>query len=282
MSRARRATLIALLVAGGVSCGGTEWVRHAERELRPSGDEGWTREPTSVETRTEIGPQELAQIPIGPVAGPVEEAGAPPERVVVGRTKPPPLVPQPADPNLFRNTYYDFPKEQAGPSDRTLFDASCRPLARVTQSFHDQVCVQGSGQLASGRTVSFAKRGCVCAAVCPRTAQQICFERLDPAKFPYGRGAMGRAITPLRTVAVDSKVIALGTRIFIPEMSGLPGLDGAPHDGCFVAEDRGVRVIGRQVDIFTGDPATTLKYNALFPSNRGVHVVIDDPRCAAR
>jgi 3D (Asp-Asp-Asp) domain-containing protein len=80
-------------------------------------------------------------------------------------------------------------------------------------------------------------------------------------------------------VAVDSKVIALGTRIFIPELLGLPRPDGTPHDGCFIAEDRGIRVVGRQVDVFTGDPSMTAKWNALFPSNRGVHVVIADPRC---
>jgi 3D (Asp-Asp-Asp) domain-containing protein len=142
--------------------------------------------------------------------------------------------------------------------------------------------VQGSGRIASGATVSFAKRDCACADVCPRTGQKVCFEQLDPARFPHGRGAMGRAITPLRTVAVDSDVIPLGTPLWIPELVGLPQADGSKHDGCFVAEDRGVKVVGRQIDVFTGDPAMTARWNALYPSNRGVRVVLRDPRCGGR
>jgi 3D (Asp-Asp-Asp) domain-containing protein len=180
---------------------------------------------------------------------------------------------------LFRNTYYDFPRESAGTKTATIFDPSCAEIAKVTQDFHDRVCVQGSGRIESGATVSFAKRDCACAAVCPRTAQKVCFERLDAARFPHGRGATGRAITPMRTVAVDSAVIPLGTPIFVPEFVGLPRLDGTPHDGCFVAEDRGLKVVGRQIDVFTGDPAQTARYNALVPSNRGVHVSINDARC---
>jgi len=181
---------------------------------------------------------------------------------------------------LFRNTYYDFPREGQGTRDATVYDASCAPIVSVTRAFHDAVCVQGSGRLASGATVSFARRDCACAEVCPRTGQRVCYERLDPARFPHGRGAMGTAITPLRTVAVDSAVIPLGTALFIPELVGLPLADGRPHDGCFLAEDRGIKVVGQQIDVFTGDPAVTARWNALFPSNRGVHVVPRDPRCA--
>jgi 3D (Asp-Asp-Asp) domain-containing protein len=184
--------------------------------------------------------------------------------------------------DVFRNTYYDFPREGEGPRESTVFDAKCAPIAAVTTAFHDAVCVQGSGRLASGATVSFARRDCACAALCPRTGQRICFEQLDPARFPAGRGATGRAITPLRTVAVDTKVIPLGTRLFVRELVGLPLPDGTPHDGCFVAEDRGLKVVGRQIDIFTGDPAMTARWNALRPSNTGVHVELGSPRCAAR
>ena len=178
----------------------------------------------------------------------------------------------------FRNTYYNFPAD-AGPAETPLYDAQCRPIEQVSRAFHDSVCMQGSGRLASGATVSFARRGCACAAVCPRSGDRICFEKLDPARFPWGRGAAGTAITPLRTVAVDSDVIPLGTRVFIPEAVGLPGTDGQPHDGCFVAEDRGARVVGQHVDLFTGDPSMTQLWNARLPSNRGVNVIVGSSRC---
>jgi len=183
----------------------------------------------------------------------------------------------PAD--LFRNTYYDFPAEGGGAKDATIFDASCKAIAQVPRDFHDRVCVQGSGKLASGSTVSFARRGCDCAAVCPRTGHKICFEALDPQKFPHGRGATGKAITPLRTIAVDSSVIPLGTPVYVADFVGLPRPDGSKHDGCFLAEDRGSRVIGRQIDVFTGDPSITAQWNKLVPSNRGVRVSTNDARC---
>jgi 3D (Asp-Asp-Asp) domain-containing protein len=180
---------------------------------------------------------------------------------------------------IFRNTYYDFPREGAGDKVATVYDASCAPIAKVTQAFHDQLCVQGSGRLAIGQTVSFAKRDCACASICPRTGQHICFERLDAARFPHGRGATGGPITPLVTLAVDDAIIPLGTRVFVPEFVGLPRADGSPHDGCFIAQDRGLKVIGKHIDVFTGDPTMTTTWNARVPSNQGVHVQVGDPRC---
>jgi 3D (Asp-Asp-Asp) domain-containing protein len=181
----------------------------------------------------------------------------------------------------FRNTYYDFPREadhQA--SERDLVDvmsASCQSIAKVPRGFHDAVCVQGSGSLKKGGTISFAKRDCECAQICPRTNQKICFDALDPVAFPWGRGAAGKAIHPLRTIAADTSVLPLGTVVYLPELDGA----GEPaSDGCFVVEDRGVRVQGQHVDIFTGHPGQTAVLNHQVPSNQGVTVVVDAPKCA--
>lgn len=183
----------------------------------------------------------------------------------------------------FRNTYYDFPAESEFDGEGvTLFNSACKPIADVKRAFHDAVCFQGSGVLASGSVVSFAKRDCSCASECPRSGQRICFEALDAQRYPWGRGATGKAITPLLTVAVDSDVIPLGTPMYIPEFEGLPRdrARSAVHDGCFIAQDRGLKVKGDHVDIFTGEPAMTRLWNTLMPSNRGVTVVLDSPKCA--
>lgn len=183
---------------------------------------------------------------------------------------------------VFRNTYYDFPQEaHYGGEPVALFDAACRQIASVPLGFHDAVCMQGSGLLLSGRTVSFARRDCRCARLCPRSGQQICFEALDMSAFPWGRGALGQAIVPLLTVAVDSDVIPLGTPLFVPEYVGLPRdpQGSSEHDGCFIAQDRGVKVRGQHLDIFTGEETVTLLWNQLVPSNRGVTVVLDSPFC---
>jgi len=184
----------------------------------------------------------------------------------------------------FRYTYYNFPNERNYRGAMvSLFDAKCRTLARVPMAFHDTLCVQGSGSLESGRTVSFARRDCECARTCPRTGQKICFDTLDKNKFPWGRGAAGTAIAPLWSVAVDVTVIPLGTALYIPEYEGLPrDREGrSTHDGCFVAEDRGIQVVGKHVDVFTGDVAITKLWDGLVPTNRGVSVFVDSPRCAA-
>jgi 3D (Asp-Asp-Asp) domain-containing protein len=182
----------------------------------------------------------------------------------------------------FRNTYYNFPSQRNYHGAMvSLFDGKCRTLARVPAAFHDTLCVQGSGSLESGRTVSFARRNCECARTCPRTGQKICFDTLDRERFPWGRGAAGTAIVPLRSVAVDVSVIPLGTPLYIPEYAGLP-LDRAghaTHDGCFLAEDRGIAVVGKHVDVFTGDVSVTRLWDGLVPTNRGVTVFVDSPHC---
>ena len=183
----------------------------------------------------------------------------------------------------FRNTYYDFPSEADYSGENvSLKDPRCKTIKTVARSFYEAVCVQGSGTLASGSTVSFAKRDCECAELCPRTAQHICFDELDARSFPWGRGATGRAITPLLTVAVDSDRIPLDTPVYIPEYDGVPrdASGSATHDGCFIAQDRGVRVKGDHIDVFTGHRETTALWNGLVPSNRGVTVIVDSPHCA--
>ncbi|MFW5739510.1 MAG: 3D domain-containing protein [Myxococcota bacterium] len=183
---------------------------------------------------------------------------------------------------VFHNTYYSFPNEAEYHGEKTtIFDASCKPIAQVPRTFHDTLCVQGSGRLASRRTVSFAKRNCACAALCPRSGQKICYEALDPATFPWGRGAAGKPITPFRTIAVDSKVIPLGTAVYIPAYTSLPMPDGTVHDGCFLAEDRGLKVVGHKVDVFTGSEAATHDWNQRVPTAQGVEIFVGHPRCDA-
>ncbi|WP_437799024.1 3D domain-containing protein [Sorangium sp. So ce693] len=287
------------LPAGCTTKGGADWVHDGSSEPQIArGGGGWLHEPSPDDGDRDRGASAAvdgaqdeapgaAQTDLGGAAGEgdpvilVREHGRPARATPAPQAAPAPQVAPGLAPGMFRNTYYDFPSEGGGPKDAVLYDAACAALASVPRAFHDQVCVQGSGRLASGDTVSFARRGCACADVCPRTGQQVCFERLDPRRFPYGRGATGRPITPLRTVAVDSSVIPLGTSLFVPELVGLPLPGGGRHDGCFVAEDRGIKVVGRQIDVFTGDPAVTARLNAIFASNRGVRVMLEDARCRA-
>jgi 3D (Asp-Asp-Asp) domain-containing protein len=271
----RRAALL-LFVLPVLGCGGwgsgTKWVQQPlDDDKTPPAGEGIP--PGELEGTPVSGPGGPAPRPgsrtIGPRAAGDEKSG---DRTgggghVLG---------------TFRNTYYDFPTEgdHSGPAV-SLMNASCQPIAKVPRTFYEAVCVQGSGSLKAGGTVSFSKRDCACAEVCPRTGQKICFDALDKTAFPFGRGAAGTAITPLQTIAADTAVLPMGTVVYIPELDGAPrGAGGETTDGCFVVEDRGLRVKGEHVDIFTGFSAQTALLNERVPSNQGVTVVVDAPRCA--
>jgi 3D (Asp-Asp-Asp) domain-containing protein len=201
-----------------------------------------------------------------------------------GRRPPPATaIGGPEAPQPFQLTYYDFPSEaefaSGSSSRRTLMSGSCEPIADVPQSFHDSVCVQGSGKLARGQTVSYAKRDCPCASECPRTGARICFEALDPARFPWGRGASGKAIVPLRTVAADTSLLPMGTMVYIAIFDGLALPDGSTHDGCFQVQDRGSKVKGTHLDVFTGDKAGTRAFRDVVPKDGTADVVVGSARC---
>lgn len=273
--------LTSLLVALLCGCSGRAWIDQGRYDTVIDDDSDWSQ-PDRRTSATSAAPTATS----GVTASSAGAVGKPAPRASLrehnkGWSDDPVKLTLRGNSGTYRNTYYDFPDEQAmagGPTAQ-VFTASCAPIATVSQAFHDAVCVQGSGKLRSGQTISFAKRGCECARTCPRTDQKICFEALDKTAFPFGRGAMGTAITPLRTVAVDSAIIPLGTPLYIPMYQGLRDLAGQPHDGCFIAQDRGLRVTGKHVDIFTGSPRLTEAWNRAVPSNRGVRVVVGGSRC---
>lgn len=273
---------LCLVALGAVGCttAGSTWMAQPL-----PGDEDLSE---SMVTETEPQPEPTSS------KGPEKRAAPRPTAArgthVLGTRRPPQRRAKTPDPKKlegrvlgkFRNTYYDFPSEADYEGKLVeLMSAKCNVIKKVPKGFHDAVCVQGSGMLTTGATVSFNRRDCECAAVCPRTEQKICFDELNMKTFPWGRGATGKAITPLLTVAVDSSVIPMNTALYIPEYDGVPRDPGQTslHDGCFIAQDRGMKVKGKHVDLFTGQKAITEMWNELVPSNSGVTVVLDSPRC---
>ncbi len=298
-----RPSLVFLLLTSSACSGGNDWVKrayqqnHHDRGVRIYDARQQNRPGAYDKSTSKLGKTKEEDSPPAPPEQ-TDSKGPRPQVKLVEKKRPPHKAP--ADGRFlgkFRNTYYDFPAEanftpgsfarsgKTGAAKNqsaqvTLMDRSCSPIKKVARSFFESLCVQGSGTMIDGRTVSFAKRDCECAEICPRTSQNICFEALDPHEFPWGRGALGKPITPLLSVAVDSEVIPLGTQIYIAEYDGVERrAGGGRHDGCFVAEDRGMKVQGRHVDIFTGNPNITEHLNALVPSNFGVHVYIGTSRC---
>jgi 3D (Asp-Asp-Asp) domain-containing protein len=127
-------------------------------------------------------------------------------------------------------------------------DRGCKPIATIGARFAEVLDVQGTGRLRDGRTVNVSD-DCRC-------GHSPCYRALgDDAK--WGMSATMKPLVPFRTVAVDPKVIPLGTVLYIPELDGMTMPGAAPyggfvHDGCVVAADVGGHIVGQHVDFFIG------------------------------
>ena len=67
-----------------------------------------------------------------------------------------------------------------------------------------------------------------------------------------GNDSLGCRPIPMRTVAVDPRVIPRRTRLFIRETVGLRLADGTVHDGYWYASDTGGAIKGQKIDFYTG------------------------------
>jgi 3D (Asp-Asp-Asp) domain-containing protein len=70
--------------------------------------------------------------------------------------------------------------------------------------------------------------------------------------------SLGCAVSPMRTLAVDPRVIPRRTIVFIEETVGMIMPDGKIHDGLWYASDIGGAIKGAKVDLFTGSGRTSM------------------------
>jgi 3D (Asp-Asp-Asp) domain-containing protein len=140
------------------------------------------------------------------------------------------------------------------PDDRvTLYGQyggnKCEPIADVSKEFASQVALQGTGKLRDGRMVNIAG-ACNC-------RHSPCF---NVTQAQWGTAGSGKLLQPFRTVAVDPKVVKLGTLLYVPLLEGrrMPGRSpwgGYVHDGCVIADDTGGHIAGNRLDLFVGRKA---------------------------
>lgn len=132
----------------------------------------------------------------------------------------------------------------------TLYEPkSCEVIADVTPEFEQQLILQGTGKLHDGRVLNIWG-DCKC-------DRKPCFKVTENK---WGSAGNGRPLQPFRTVAVDPKVIKLGSLLYVPELAGrtMPGRapwGGYVHDGCVTADDTGGGIDGHQLDLFVGKKA---------------------------
>jgi 3D (Asp-Asp-Asp) domain-containing protein len=158
----------------------------------------------------------------------------------------------------FTLTYYwmAHENEQAGPQQMLYAEKGCAPIATVTADFARRLEIEGTGQLRDGRVLN-TSGPCACPGA-------LCYFAVSKYKR-WGVGVGTRALSPFRTVAVDARLVKIGSMLYIPELDGLtmPGREpwgGFVHDGCVLAGDRGAGVDGNQLDFFVGQ---RVNYNLL-------------------
>ena len=70
--------------------------------------------------------------------------------------------------------------------------------------------------------------------------------------------SLGCKVVAMRTVAVDKKLIAPRSVLFIKETVGLKMPDGTLHDGYWYASDAGTAIKGKRIDLYTGPNARSM------------------------
>jgi 3D (Asp-Asp-Asp) domain-containing protein len=162
---------------------------------------------------------------------------------VVGEDEVPAKKPTPANDN-------DVELASTAPAERvTLYQKDCEPVAEVSPEFSRQLQLQGTGKLHDGRVLNISGK-CTC-------DHSPCFH---VTQNQWGTAGTGRPLQPFRTVAVDPKVVKLGSLLYVPllegrTMPGRPPWGGYVHDGCVVADDTGGHIDGHQLDLFVGRKA---------------------------
>ena len=171
------------------------------------------------------------------------------DEVAARKPKPKPPAPTPANDNQATDgdTELAAVAPPAPPERVTIYQGkSCEPIVEVSREFASQLALQGTGKLRDGRVLNVSGH-CKC-------EHSPCF-KVTAAQ--WGTGGSGRQLQPFRTVAVDPRVIKLGSLLYIPLLEGrvMPGRapwGGYVHDGCVVADDTGGGIRGKQLDLFVG------------------------------
>lgn len=200
---------------------------------------------------------------------PSPESSTPAEQIVApaSHPEPDPLMSVAPDPvrgeslGEFRFTmYYVAQEEMSGAPDITSGDPDkspealygpkdcTTPIAVVSKAFARTLDLQGTGKLRDGRVLNTAG---LCK--CPHSP---CYAQIQDA---WAMGPQGK-LSPFRSVAVDTRMVKLGSVLYIPELDGkrMPGRapwGGYVHDGCVIAQDRGGGIRNHEIDLFVAKKA---------------------------
>jgi 3D (Asp-Asp-Asp) domain-containing protein len=135
----------------------------------------------------------------------------------------------------FKVTYYWAVDEAEYPTSRSspLYLADGQLLGRFSSAFVKAFRVEAAACLKDGRRISYMKRA----------------NRVEVVDEFLGCG--GHTLADLRSIAVDPRLIPLGSVVYIPQAENVT-VDGHTLGGVFYAHDVGSAIKGKHIDIFVG------------------------------
>jgi 3D (Asp-Asp-Asp) domain-containing protein len=135
----------------------------------------------------------------------------------------------------FKVTYYWAVEEDEYPTNRSspIYLADGQLLGRFPAAFVKAFRVEAAACLKDGRRISYLKK-----ANRARVVDQF---------LGYG----GHRLTSLKSIAVDPRLIPLGSSVYIPQAENV-SVDGQTLSGVFYAHDVGSAIRGKHIDIFVG------------------------------
>lgn len=144
-------------------------------------------------------------------------------------------VPQGRYLGRFKVTYYWAVEEAEYPTSRSspLYLADGQLLGRFSSAFVKAFRVEAAACLKDGRRISYMKR-----------ANRV---KIVDQFLGYG----GYSLSDLKSIAVDPRVIPIGSVVYIPQAENVT-VDGRTLGGVFYAHDIGSAIKGKHIDIFVG------------------------------
>lgn len=157
------------------------------------------------------------------------------------------------------------------PYDTGIYTRDGFYLGRFPRAFVFELKLEGSGILRDGRIINYDGD---CAY-----GVGTCFRAVDPKEHPVGVGGQGRPLEPYRSVAIDPRLVPIGTPLYIPELRGLRLASGGLHDGCVRADDTGGGIKHRKVDFFVESYAHYKQLADRLWWDMGITPLVEEPRC---
>ena len=179
------------------------------------------------------------------------------------------------DAGLFRLTHYWLAQESRKGRPTVTLQLKKR-RRKISAAFAKSLRLQGSGLLRNGALVQYIGR---CEGR-PKDTSCLRGRRVNQRRFPLGKGSSGVPLLPFRSLAVDPRKLPLGSRLYIPSLQRWFRWHGLQHDGCFVTDDEGGRILRKRLDLFAGTKRLFRRFFKHLP--RHVRVYKQHSQCSGK